>query len=80
VWGLNKCKVELLDKELNEKSGANLRFKLVDPIDEDNPRLVNQNALFTDNMDYADIQKWCDEKIPDDYKGRIPVSIKKRGS
>ncbi|MCX5991923.1 MAG: FRG domain-containing protein [Chloroflexi bacterium] len=71
VFGVSKTAAERKSKEIAKHHTGSTRppiVECVEPFSDDNPRLVNQRALFTRSPSGMDLEEWVVANFPEDEK------------
>lgn len=76
VWAMNLCPfvLEKID-EFNEQKDKKNHFKIIDPISDENPRLIAQTGLFTRQPLQFSIAEWVTKFLPQDTTYLIKINI-----
>ncbi|QHQ17301.1 FRG domain-containing protein [Pectobacterium parmentieri] len=76
IWALNICPF-VLDKikEFNDGKDKKYHFKVIDPISDENPRLIAQTGLFTRQPLKYSLVNWVRETLPNDSPYLIKINI-----
>jgi hypothetical protein len=76
VWALNSSRhvKDVIDKYNSDKEDS-LKFNFVDPISDENPRLLTQTGLFTKQPLNFDLENWVKEFLNDDAPYFIKMNI-----
>lgn len=76
IWALNLCPF-VLDKieEFNYGKNKKNHFKMIDPISDENPRLIAQTGLFTRQPLKYSIVNWVKDTLPSDAPYLIKINV-----
>jgi hypothetical protein len=78
LFGLSRGVVELVSKQIAEKYRGSKRppvLEFLEPLSDDNQRLVSQGALFTRGPAGVDVESWVQEHCQ--MKGRRSITLTK---
>lgn len=76
IWAFHTCKFvkNKMESFNNDKEFKDL-FKLIDPISDENPRLITQSGLFTKLPLNFDFVNWVSSELPDDAPYLIKINV-----